>query len=475
MTDSQSSNSIAREREHAAFVVWLLAMATVWHYTSSTNEIWEYWLHFHPVHTPAVAVICVVGFLAAIYSHHRAAALALSIAGIIVIGLRLPWIPTHLMMELFLYLGILAAWTGLLVQTRSSERAMDDYWQRYAPLGRWLLILMYFYGTFHKINPVFLSPDTSCAIPFIKGVPIISSLADQNWAKILAIYGTLIVEAAAMCMLLIPRLKYYGMLMGMSFHWFIGISAFGTLAHFSAFALALHAFFIPSDAPRRFIEDQSVPEWIRTRWFRQVATILIVLPPFAFALLGNWTLMNTHFGLSSLVFILFVLRYGRSQAPARSVRLVSQSVAVNMLAVAFFINGAAPYIGLRTTGAVQMFSGLRTEGGISNHYILRDPLYVFPYQRNTISVIHSKDWLLGYLQEHELGIPWLKFQRYLTDPEQTVTLPFTIVVDDETVHVQNAQNLRHLVSGRYRDENFMEKLYLSFRSFDLSQPKGCRH
>ncbi|MDZ7842319.1 MAG: hypothetical protein U5R46_16090 [Gammaproteobacteria bacterium] len=475
MPESKAPHPDLAEREHSALVVWLLAMASVWHYTSSSNEIWEYWLHFHPVHTPAVAAICVVGFLAAIYSHLRVAALALSAAGIFVVGLRLPWIPTHLMMELFLYLGIAAAWVGLLAQTRSVDRALDGYWERYAPLGRWLLILMYFYGTFHKINPVFLSPETSCAVPFIKGVPIVSALADTHWMQLLAIYGTLIVEAAAMCMLLVPRLKYYGMLMGISFHAAIGISSFGTLAHFSAFALALHAFFLPSSAPRRFLEDQALPAWMKTRGCRQVATILIVMPPFAFALLGNWHLTNAHFGLAALAFMLFVFRYGRPGESSPAIRLVSPSFAVNVLAVAFVVNGAAPYIGLRTTGAVQMFSGLRTEGGVSNHYVIREPVYLFPYQRKTISVVDSSDWLLGYLDKHDLGTPWLNFQRYLTDPEQSVTLPFTILVNGERVHVQNARDLRSVFSENYIEENILEKLYLSFRHFELGEPKGCRH
>lgn len=89
--------------------------------------------------------------------------------------------------------------------------------------------------------------------------------------------------------------------------------------------------------------------------------------------------------------------------------------------------------------------------------------------------MQSTDWLLGYLGKHDLGIPWIKFQRYLTDPEQSVTLPFTILVNGERVHVQNARDLRGFFSENYMEENILEKLYLSFRSFDLGQPRGCRH
>lgn len=305
---------------------------------------------------PSLALICVVGFLAAIYSHHRAAALALSVAGLIVVGLRLPWIPTHLMMEFFLFLGIVIAWIGLFVRTRSNDGAFDGYWARYAPLGRWLLILMYFYGTFHKLNPAFLSPESSCAIPFVEGIPVLSRFAHEEWFQHAAIFGTLLVEAAAMCLLLIPRLKYYGMLMGMTFHWFIGISGYGTLAHFSAFALALHGFFVPSDAPSRFLEDNLLPPWTKARRFRQCLTVLIVIPPFAFAVAGSWTLMNIHFGFFALILILFVLRYGRSTENSLPAPYVSPSVAANVLAIGFLIHGAAPYLGLRTTAAVQIWT-----------------------------------------------------------------------------------------------------------------------
>jgi len=450
-------------------------MATVWHYTSSSNEVWEYWLHFHPVHTPAIAAICIVGFLAAIYSHLPGAALALAVTGIVVIGLRLPWIPTHLMMELFLFVGIVTAWLGLFLKKRSYDYASDNYWEHYAPLARWLLILMYFYGTFHKINPVFLNPETSCAVPFIQGVPVLSEFADQIWMQLSAIYGTLVVEAVAMCMLLIPRLKYFGMLMGMSFHLAIGTSSFGTLAHFSAFALALHAFFLPSDAVRRFQDDPSIPNWIKTRSCRQVATALIMIPPFGFAVFGAWDMMNIHFGTAAVCLILFVSRYGKMRESTSPIRYFSPSVAINLLVLGFVVNGAAPYIGLRTTGAVQMFSGLRTEGGVSNHYVIREPVYLFDYQKHTVSVVDSTDWFLGYLAEHDQATTWLKVQRYLTDPQRTVTLPFTAKVDNEVIRIDDTGALRALLSRRYSEENLLERLYLSFRNFDVNPAQTCRH
>jgi len=60
---------------------------------------------------------------------------------------------------------------------------------------------MYFYGTFHKINPGFMSPHSSCAVPFIGGFPILRDLLGPGWLEYLAIYGTLVFEAIAMLLL----------------------------------------------------------------------------------------------------------------------------------------------------------------------------------------------------------------------------------------------------------------------------------
>ncbi len=134
-------------------------------------------------------------------------------------------------MELFLNVAIVLSFFYLAIKRRTLKISTTDLFQLFGPVGRWLLIVMYFFGTFHKLNPGFMSPTFSCAILFIGGFPIPEGLSEQAWLQYAAIYGTLIVEGAAMMLLFSARTKYLGMLLGISFHFVVGISGYGTLAH----------------------------------------------------------------------------------------------------------------------------------------------------------------------------------------------------------------------------------------------------
>ena len=55
-----------------------------------------------------------------------------------------------------------------------------------------------------------------------------------------------------------------------------------------------------------------------------------------------------------------------------------------------FVNGASPYLGLKTVGVYSMFSNLHTERGVTNHLISGLPaLNVVPYERDTVTGVHT--------------------------------------------------------------------------------------
>ena len=219
---------------------WMLSLAVIWHHASSASEIAAFWLQFNPIHTPGVVLACVIALIAACYPNKPWIVGLLALTESTVIALRMPYVPTHAFMEMFMFFGIFLCYMGPALRQRTLNPELSLIYQIFAPLGRWLLILMYFFGTFHKLNPVFLNPVTSCAILFLEGPPFSYAWQQAPWLQYGAIYGVLVIEFAAMLMLLTRRFKYFGVITGVSLHLIIGISAVGTLAHFSTFALALH-------------------------------------------------------------------------------------------------------------------------------------------------------------------------------------------------------------------------------------------
>ncbi len=463
---------------HAAVFVWLFAVSAIWHYTSSGPEIWDYWFRYDPLVTPVISLSIVSAFIAACYPSKTLAVMVMCGSHLIAIGLRFPYVADHLVMELFLNLSILGAFLYLAIKGRTFVVSLDEMFALFSPVGRWLLVIMYFYGTFHKINPGFLSLDSSCAPPFVTGVPILREFLGSGWMEYAAIYGTLFLEAIAMLLLLSTRTKYFGMLLGMSFHFIIGISGYGTLAHFSAYALAMHALFLPSGFGQRIYDEPLVPKVLKNPASFRVATILLVTLQIAFALhLGitrDGFLVNILFALFAIVLMSMVFKYGQMRPGDTPYRLKSPVLGLNLLSIWYFLHCASPYIGLGTGGALTMFSGLRTEGGISNHYVIRAPIPLFSYQDKVVYVEQATNPNLQELSEQGQGMVMFDFQRHFTYRDR-LTLPLTLRIDDAIYRLDNPTNFTAFVNEHFTEQSWLERKYMSFRLVDDAQPKQCRH
>jgi hypothetical protein len=454
--------------------IWMLALAVIWHHTSSAREIVAYWLQIDPLHTPAVVVACVIALIAACYPSRSWIVGLLALTETIVVALRMPFVPTHAFMEMVMFFGVFICYLGPALRHRTFNPDMAVVYQNFAPLGRWLLIVMYFFGTFHKINPVFLSPATSCAIPFLDGLPFPTGWHDSAWLQYSAIYGTLIIGFAAMVMLLTRRFKYLGVLTGVSLHLMIGISAFGTLAHFSTFALALHCLFLPDDAFSRFVRSRYLSEQSKNANVVIFVTTLLVMLQFYFAMTAKWVGINFLFALYGGLFFAFAVLYGKLLPGGERPRLVSQNWAINSLSVLFFVHCCGPYIGLRTHGVVQMFSGLQTAGGASNHYIVTRPLYLFDYQKAVVEILYPNTRHFAYLMEKNMGTVRFKFQHYLFE-NPNIPLPLAIRISDKVYEIDSEAAFQNAFPVLFQPNNWFERFYLDFRHTDLVPPTECRH
>jgi hypothetical protein len=67
-----------------------------------------------------------------------------------------------------------------------------------------------------------------------------------------------------------------------------------------------------------------------------------------------------------------------------------------LIPVFVFLNGLSPYLGLKTEYSFAMFSNLRTEGGVTNHYIVPVSTQIFDFQKDLVEVVASSD---PYLQK----------------------------------------------------------------------------
>ncbi len=477
--NDQSQNRIATAGpEHATLFIWIFAVSSIWHYTSSGTEIAYYLLQFNAQITPLIYLSIVTAFVAALFPNRTWAVLTFSVGQLLAIGLRYPHVADHLVMELFLNLSIVVSFVYLSISKRGAPVTTTEIFEVFGPVGRWLLIIMYFFGTFHKINPGFMSLESSCAVPFITAFPLPDAILSSDWLGWAAIYGTLIFEFVAMLLLFSSRGKYYGMLIGMSFHFIIGISDYGTLAHFSAFAMALHTLFLPSGFGNRLVKESIVPDFLKsTENFRTFTIGLVILLVASGLHLGTTRqgfFVNSLFAVFGLTLLYLVFRDGQMRAEDEPYRLKSPFTAANLIPAWFFLHCLSPYLGLGTGGTIQMFSGLRTEGGVSNHYIIRKPLGMFSYQDTIVYVEHTENSSIKTAQDEKQGIVLFDFQRHFTTREP-LALPITLRVDGVRYPITDVETLTRFAEKYFTEQSWLEKKYMSFRLVDEPYPNKCRH
>ena len=305
-------------------------------------------------------------------------------------------------LALFLVLPILGS--ALYLFFWEGEVTREKMYALYAPAGRWLLIIMYFWGTFHKINTDFFNPDSSCATLLMRSLDYIVpfGLAEVFWVHVLAIYGTLILETAVMVMLLIPSQRYNARILGLCFHILIGFSYFRDYRAFSLLAIALHTLFLPAGSAENVLKT-----WDKAmRWLKERTALRWVGDKTVFwsliSLCGSFLIVGIVFTYSALfwgILCFFILLWMlctrasptvyRRQTFKKYFRPAVPSLL--LIPFAYFVLCGMPYVGLKTAQALNMFSNLHTEGGYSNHYFFPKPLYLFDYQKDIVKITRMDD------------------------------------------------------------------------------------
>ena len=121
-----------------------------------------------------------------------------------------------------------------------------------------------------------------------------------------------------------------------------------------------------------------------------------------------------------------------------------------------------------------MFSGLRTEGGISNHYFIREPIYLFPYQEKVLYVESASNPSLQMLADEGQGAVLWDFQRHVLYREAPI-LPMTVRVDGTVYEILTPDDFVAFAGEHFRPQSWIARKYMSFRIVDDPAPKVCRH
>ena len=415
-------------------------------------------------------MIPALGLLLMFMPASRRIFLALTIVMIIDGWLQLPTLSNHTIIKNFFLLSMLIAgiwqwvhggnWRGLFRQI--------------APLGRVLLITMYFFGVFHKINTDFLNPEVSCAVTLWREMPVFFSFIDFSWMHYLAIYGALIIESLILFSLLYRKTRHIGILAGICFHSLLGLSGYAFYPPFSTLTIALHILFISPNSAKNILDS---PEWkTLTHWIHSFSGCLIFFTWLAIisvlAWLGNYSNAAIIWLPGVVIFAIIMFKRGRDQSNtdlAGGKVLLSQSRILNVLSLLFLFNCITPYLGLKTSQSINMFANLRLEGGYSNHLVLQTAPAPFDYLNDVVTITSSiGSHYLSYISTSNLHVVYYDLLRELND-NPLVTVNY--IRDSIQYNKQNALTLKADIDQVLHPEWFRK--WFNFNPVDLQSPKPC--
>lgn len=382
---------------------------------------------------------------------------------------QLPVHSNHTMMKNVLLLAMAAC------AIRQMWRGGDwsAFFNDFAPTGRVLLLVMYVFGVFHKINTGFLDPEVSCAVALWREMPAFMRWIDFTAFHHAAIYGTLVIETLILVCLVLPRTRTVAIGLGIAFHSLLALSGYAMYVVFSTLSIALHVLFIERESAARILAS---PPWRAMRARLDMPSGRAAL--LAWAALVTVLVWNGSYSEVALAwmpvpaFLAWVIfRYGRTtHAPTPAPRLLwSGCLAANLLSLLFLVNGFAPYLGLKTAQSLNMFANLRLEAGASNHLIFRNPPGPFPYLADTVEIVGSSGSpYFHYIQSHGLQVTWYDLLDTLErTPRGRVSFVRNGVLHRDMDVAALRGEMERVLHPRW------VRAFVHFNPVDLREPKPC--
>lgn len=353
---------------------------------------------------------------------------AMLVAQLVEHTIEMPFSPDHWALVALVNLAVLIS---MMVHRSTGLEATAASF----PAARVLLLIAYGAAALSKWNTTFLDPVTSCANA-IAGI-ITYGLLEPVTESHVVNWGAAATETMVFLLLLIPRLRVWGVLLGLTFHFTLSAGPIMVVGDYTSTVYALFFLFLGPgvvvgvlDRTSRWAARSAVVRDARRRPAVTAALALLVLG-FGGHVLGSapvaavYVLEQFYFVPLLLATVLAVRDNGWG-GQVRLGRIHLLHVPVLLLAIVWVLN---PYLGLRTTGTNTMFSNLRTESPAPNHLFM--PSWrLTSWQDDMVILKSSTDAELQTGAENDLAVPLIALRRLAMERPG---FEVTGVLDGETV------------------------------------------
>lgn len=321
-----------------------------------------------------------------------------------------PGVSNHVKLDGFVSLAILGAFLvslggGLFGVRRIGAARREEIVARFRPVLIAAFAIMYYAIFVSKMNADFFDPAVSCMHAmyeaFLGRAPFLAGIAGLFDTDLLfAVF--MIVELLLPLLLTFPKTRLLACYLGLPFHLMLGV-----MGHFSysSLVIALYAV-VALPALTGTLRDLSgVLGGAAVRALTTAARAYVVAFAALFALgatpltegpladfrmmLANWLVFA---GLASLLIAASALRLHLRDGPFAQAADPGGPAArpgpLWLVPVLVTVNALSPYAGFKTTGALSMYSNLRTEAGANNHFFM-PVVPVFGFQNDLVRVIDA--------------------------------------------------------------------------------------
>ena len=406
---------------------------------------------------------------------------------------NLPQIPNHIILALIANFTILM---GVFLN-RSKGQLIEDrlalIYDSIAPILRWNMIILYFFTVFHKINWDFFNIDVSCAVTMYQDISSDKGFLPDNqiinWSLI---FGTVIIETLIPVLLIIPRSRLFGIILGLSFHLLLSFHPNMYITSFSCEMSALFVLFLPNSYIIGI--SKRLGKWhqigLNTMKINKLSIYTIFKFTFYLFLLTGIVLILDHdhqdlivlnkikiiYRLSlqvvtflTIVMFLFYSTRVRHDNEKGSFRL--QKNVLIVLPILLFFNGVTPYLGLKTATNFSMFSNLRITGTENNSILIPNNFPLVKHSSDIIEIVESNDAGMMKIKNNNEKLTFFEFQRWIHEQNE-LSKTRTIYIHNQKTIILNLPHDK--LKPEYNQISWLEKKLFIYRNIPKDGPCICQ-
>jgi hypothetical protein len=398
---------VPRGVDRLSVFAFLWGTATLSHHLASPR-----WFVHHAWLNVALVAVAV---LVVLRPHVNVLFTALAALGFVNVVKLAPEHPNHMLFE---GVGDLVIVSAVLLAVHEARRRggveRQQLFERMAAPIRVGALILYAWALLHKLNWDFLDADVSCGGVLLRDTFARSSLPPPPaWAGGAAMWGSLLVEGAILLGLVFGPSRAWAVGLALFFHLFLAQHPVTGLYSFSATMLPVLFLFTPPAFTDAIGEQVERARRVVRR--RPAATGALAATALALALLAVGSGEESRRQLWNVWAVFAVGIYGvwawrhRGEFEIAGAFRIRPAV-LWVFPLLLLVNGASPYLGLKTHASFSMFSNLRTEDGRTNHMLL-GRLSLGTWQDDLVDIVDTDLPSLAKMKDADLRLTYFHFRR----------------------------------------------------------------